>query len=271
MNFHFISGLPRSGSTLLASILCQNPHFHASVMTPLAQIVGGTLAAMGPHNEAAGFMDAYQKARMVRGLFTGYYDGVCKTVPDLYTTVFDNNRRWTTHAGLLAHLFPQSKIICMLRSPNAIVDSFERLFQKNPLDLSAIYGGHANLTVYARVAELMKPEGVVGYSYNAFRTAFFGPHADSLICISYDDLARTPEAVMAALYKDLGAEPFVHDFSNIKQIDGAAEYDRRLHTPGLHDLLPAVVYPPRRSVLPPDIWAGLPPAFWSKDAVTSAG
>lgn len=264
MNFHFISGLPRSGSTLLASILCQNPHFHASVMTPLAQIVSGTLAAMGPNNEAAGFMDGLQKHRMIKGLFDNYY----QTYADV---VFDNNRRWTTHAGLLAHLFPQSKIICMLRAPNAIVDSFERLFQKNPLDLSAIYGGHANLTVYARVGELMKPEGVVGYAYNAFRTAFFGPHADSLICISYDDLARTPEAVMDALYKDLGEEPFAHDFSNIKQIAGAAEYDRRLHTPGLHALLPSVVYPPRRSVLPPDIWAGLPPAFWSKDAVTSAG
>jgi hypothetical protein len=28
---HFISGLPRSGSTLLAAILRQNPHFHATI------------------------------------------------------------------------------------------------------------------------------------------------------------------------------------------------------------------------------------------------
>lgn len=29
--FHFISGLPRSGSTLLAGILRQNPRFHAAM------------------------------------------------------------------------------------------------------------------------------------------------------------------------------------------------------------------------------------------------
>jgi sulfotransferase len=28
---HFISGLPRSGSTLLAGILRQNPQFHAAM------------------------------------------------------------------------------------------------------------------------------------------------------------------------------------------------------------------------------------------------
>ncbi|MBU0835751.1 MAG: sulfotransferase, partial [Gammaproteobacteria bacterium] len=27
--YHFISGLPRSGSTLLAALLRQNPRFHA--------------------------------------------------------------------------------------------------------------------------------------------------------------------------------------------------------------------------------------------------
>lgn len=267
MHYHFISGLPRSGSTLLASILSQNPRFTASVMTPLAQIVSGTLGAMGPNNEAEGFMDVHQKHRMLKGLFWHYYtDAVLADK----AVAFDNNRRWTAHAGMLKDLFPRAKIICMLRPPNAIVDSFERLFQKNPYSLSVAHGGVPNTTVYERTAELMKPQGVLGYAYNAFRTAFFGPHAESLVCIQYDMLASYPEAVMDALYKDLDEEPFVHDFSKITPIHGASEYDRRLHTPGLHDLHPVVKYEPRRSVLPPDIWNGLPPAFWSKEAVTSA-
>ena len=32
---HFISGLPRSGSTLLAGILRQNPRFHAGMTSPV--------------------------------------------------------------------------------------------------------------------------------------------------------------------------------------------------------------------------------------------
>ncbi|MBD9680249.1 sulfotransferase, partial [Pseudomonas sp. PDM18] len=34
-NFHFISGLPRSGSTLLSAILLQNPRFHAGMSSPV--------------------------------------------------------------------------------------------------------------------------------------------------------------------------------------------------------------------------------------------
>ncbi|MEG3936419.1 MULTISPECIES: sulfotransferase [unclassified Microcoleus] len=35
MNSHFISGLPRSGSTLLAALLRQNPRFHGAMTSPL--------------------------------------------------------------------------------------------------------------------------------------------------------------------------------------------------------------------------------------------
>ena len=35
-----ICGLPRSGSTLLCNILNQNPDFHASSTSPLAQTLG---------------------------------------------------------------------------------------------------------------------------------------------------------------------------------------------------------------------------------------
>ena len=39
---HFISGLPRSGSTLLAALLRQNPRFEAGMSGPLAGLfVGG--------------------------------------------------------------------------------------------------------------------------------------------------------------------------------------------------------------------------------------
>jgi len=33
---HFISGLPRSGSTLLSAILRQNPRFYAGMTSPVA-------------------------------------------------------------------------------------------------------------------------------------------------------------------------------------------------------------------------------------------
>lgn len=36
--YHFISGLPRSGSTLLSALLLQNPRFHAGISSPVGPL-----------------------------------------------------------------------------------------------------------------------------------------------------------------------------------------------------------------------------------------
>ena len=48
--FHFISGLPRSGSTLLAGILRQNPRFHAHIESPVGRMVTELHRSMGVVN-----------------------------------------------------------------------------------------------------------------------------------------------------------------------------------------------------------------------------
>jgi len=48
---HFISGLPRSGSTLLAGILWQNPRFHAGMTGPAGSMYMAPEAAMSRRNE----------------------------------------------------------------------------------------------------------------------------------------------------------------------------------------------------------------------------
>ncbi len=64
---HFISGLPRSGSTLLAAILRQNPRFHASISSPMGMIFSAMQAAVSGKNEAAGFIDDEQREEQQPG------------------------------------------------------------------------------------------------------------------------------------------------------------------------------------------------------------
>lgn len=264
--FHFISGMPRSGSTLLASILNQNPECAASIMTPVGSIVTNALQAMGPQNEADSYITDEQRVAMIGGIFEGFYwdEGA--------DFIFDNNRRWTANAGVLAECFPDSKIVCCVRKPAAVIDSFERLFQKNPLNLSVIYGAQANLTVYERVNELMKPTGVVGFAFNALRSAYFGPYKDRLLLVPYDDLCRFPDAVMQDLTRALHLPSHNYRFDAIEQIPGVEQLDKDVSTPGLHTLKPKVVYEHRQSVLPPEIWNALPPSFWEvKEEATIVG
>lgn len=258
MRMHFITGLPRSGSTLLASILRQNPKFEASIQSPVGRVFTDVVTALGVSNESSLFLNDTKREAILRGIVGGYY----YDLPIDVKVVFDNNRRWTANASALAKLWPECKLLCCVRAPVAIVDSFERLAQNSPLSASAIVGGVGNTTVYERVHELMKAQGVVGFSLNALRSAFFGPERDRLLIINYDDLCRFPAAVVKDIYEALGEEPFNHDFGNISPIPGAAEFDSELAAPGLHDLKPAVVYEPRTTILPPDIWKSLPAPFW---------
>ena len=41
--YYFISGLPRSGSTLLSGILKQNPHFYADIASPVEALTGNMI------------------------------------------------------------------------------------------------------------------------------------------------------------------------------------------------------------------------------------
>src|SRR3954451_8477091 len=86
---HFISGLPRSGSTLLAAILRQNPRFHAGMSSPLAVILNQIIAATGAQHDHSVFLTDEQRRDIVRSIFDAYYRRIH---PE--RTVFDTSRIW---------------------------------------------------------------------------------------------------------------------------------------------------------------------------------
>jgi sulfotransferase len=73
--FHFISGLPRSGSTLLAAILNQNPRFRAGMASPLADIMGGVMAEASSKNDFSFDVSDEQRVAMLCGLVENFYAG----------------------------------------------------------------------------------------------------------------------------------------------------------------------------------------------------
>jgi sulfotransferase len=256
VNYNFISGLPRAGSTLLASLLRQNPAFHAGIISPMGPIIGSLLRAMGPEQETHVLLDDEHRLRILEAVFDAYYEGYLRKI------VFDTNRRWCADIALLAHLFPKSRVIACVRQPAHVIDSFERLFKKHPTYVSTIFKSKTTGTVYDRVPIMMQTDGVVGYAYNALREAFYGPFSDRLILVEYVNLASAPKQTMSWLHSMLQMPDFEYDFDHIKQIPDVEEFDRSIGTPGLHALKEKVVYKPDNLVLPPDIVSRMPPAFW---------
>lgn len=241
---HFISGLPRSGSTMLSAILIQNPVFHAGIMSATEGLFAAMLNAMSGTSDSALLMNADARPRVLRGLFENYYAD--KDV------VFDTNRAWCSHVALLAQLFPRSKIVCMVRDVRWIMDSIERAVLKNPFYLSSIANYRAEMTVYDRIGMAANGKGMLGAPLNGLKQAYFGPFADRLVIVRYEDFVASPERTIGRLYDVLAIKRFRHDFDNLTF--ETEEFDRRLGTPGLHSVRRHVTAETRETILPPDVF-----------------
>jgi sulfotransferase len=263
---HFISGLPRSGSTLLAAILRQNPRIHAGMMSPLGALFGALLREMSQANEAAVFIDNDQRAAVLRALFDAYYHRIHPA-----KLVIDTNRVWCARLPALAALFPDAKVIACVRDVPWIMDSIERLVRRNRFEPSGLFKFDAAGTVYSRMETLGGGTGMVGFAWNALREACFGEHADRLLLLTYETLTAAPAQALAAVYDFIGEAPYPHDFAQVSY-DEARAFDARLGTPGLHDVAPVVRPQARRTVLPPDLFARFEAdTFWRDPARVPAG
>ena len=253
---HFISGLPRSGSTLLAALLRQNPRFHANMSGPLAGMVNAMLAEMSDRNEFSMFITDVQRRRTLRGLFEHYYGE--EFAADV---VFDTNRTWCSKLPVLCGLFPNVKMIACVRHVSWVIDSVERVIRDNAFQPSSIFNFQTGGTVYTRAEGIANGDGMVGHAYNALKEAFYGEQAQHLMLLQYETLVRDPAKAMAAVYAFIGESPFRHDFDNV-HFDADA-FDLRAGTPGLHVIRKKVAAQEHTTVLPPDIFRRFEnDAFW---------
>jgi sulfotransferase len=262
---NFISGLPRSGSTLLAAILRQNPRFHAAMTSPVGQVFGAALAAMGAENEFAVFFNDAQKRQILTGVFEGYYAHL-----ENRPVVFDTNRVWTSRLSALRQLFPELKMICCVRNPAWIMDSIEQLIRKNAFDVSRIFvTPQERATVYSRAEALLNQNRMIGFAWSALREAYFGADADHMLLVDYDILASRPKECIDLIYSFIDEKPFPHDFENVSY--EAQDFDMQLVAPGLHTVTGKVELKPRRTVLPPDLFKRCQDLiFWDQNKDTKA-
>ena len=263
--YYFISGLPRSGSTLLSALLRQNPAFHASMTSAVGGLFSGVINQLSAGSEYAPLIKREQKRELLKGLFDSYYyDKQDKQA------IFDTNRMWTARYPALLDLFPGTKMICTVRNVAWILDSFECKFQQDPFENTKLYPGDLERnTIYSRAEALIGKHRQIGFPWAALRDAYYSKHADSILLVDYEVLTRSPSRVMPLIYKFLGIEPFEHDFENVNYDE--PQFDEALGIVGLHKVQPRVEFKPRSTVLPPDLFEKYSQmSFWLDRSHSSA-
>ncbi|WP_462386415.1 sulfotransferase family protein [Acidovorax sp. Q11] len=247
--YHFITGLPRSGSTLLSALLLQNPRFHAGMTSPVGGLFKGMLNQLGAGSEFGPVVTKEQRRRLSRGLFDSYYaDQVGEK-----EVIFDTNRMWSAQMPALMDLFPGAKLIACVRNVAWVMDSIERRYRANPFEITRLFNDDTERnTVYSRVDTLAQRNRMVGYPWTALKEAFYGEHASSLLLVDYDLLAQAPQKVLPLIYQFLGEPEYAHNFERVKY--DAPEFDEALGLHGLHQVRPQVGLQRRETILPPDLF-----------------
>ena len=262
---YFISGLPRSGSTLLAAILRQNPQFHAGMTSPVGAMVEALLGSFSVGSEVAPMVSTEQRQRVLRAVF----DGIYADLPLEKEVVFDTNRTWTGCLSTLVALFPDARVLCCVRNVAWVMDSLERRFRQNAFDHTRLFNTPAERSsVYTRVETLAQADRLVGASWCMLKEAMYGDHAARLLIIEYEHLVQQPAQVMDLIYHFLNERPFAHDFDDIHY--EAPIIDSQLGIAGLHTVRGKVAPQSRRTILPPELFEKYSDRSFWRDAPGSA-
>jgi len=261
---YFISGLPRSGSTLLCNILNQNPKFYASATSGILTIILGIRKQLSEMPAFKAAEDADAATRMMRGLMQGYYQNTDRSI------VFDKSRGWSGHLESAAEMFGREniKVLVPVREIPGVLASFENIWRKNqghreiPQEMSNYYDFR---TIEGRMATWMDKKQPVGGAYNSIRDAVHRGFQENMFFIDYEELTRNPARTMRMVYDFLEEEYYEHDFDNVEQVTN--EKDEYYGFDELHIIRPKVEPLKRKSMEMLGSagikYAGL--SFWNND------
>ena len=233
--YYFMSGLPRSGSTLLSAILNQNPRTHSGPSSPVVGIMLTLENAIANDELFLAYPKPEQAGKIIKNVIDNYYSDVEKPV------IIDKNRSWVNRMHYIPGYFGiEPKILCPVRNIDEIFTSFITMYRRNPFDGNSkvnfmdemLIKNNIPLNDENRCEFLAGPNGILGQSYNGIRQAIMEGRRKQIHFIEYDDLINDPKETMRKIYEFLDEEYFEHDFSKI--INVHKEHDAEVY--GLADM-----------------------------------
>lgn len=254
-NLYFVSGLPRSGSTLLMNLLGQNPKHHVTPTSGLIELVLGIKKSWRNYIEFKSEGLDVAKPRVIKsikGLMHGYFEDELKDGK----IAFDKSRGWLQYIEQLEEILERPiKVIVTVRDVRAIVSSFEKIYRKRSIDYIEGEGPtYFNIqTVHGRAEEILMGGSVVGLTIARLRDALQRGVGDRLIVVPFGQLTNDPKGVMTSLHNQLGLEKFDYDPNNVKQVtfENDVWHGMDLHT--IREKIEPFKDIPWEGILPPDL------------------
>ena len=231
---HFISGLPRSGSTMIANVLKQNPKVHGESVSSLASIFGSINASWSNIEANQEYDNPDAKKGTLQSILHGYYKHIDKPV------IVDKDRGWVPLISQIEAILERPvKIVVCVRNPAEILTSFERLRKENPLFFTRADAQlREGSNISSRALYYAGPDGPLGISHRNLKDAITMGYLDRLLFVDYNRYCNSPKSQTKRIYEFLELEHFDHDFENINQPE---KYnDLAVGLPNLHKVKPSI-------------------------------
>ena len=192
---YFLASLPRSGSTLLTSLLNQRPDVYASPTSNLCDIMGATVMAweQNPTTQASGGTEK-DLIRILKGIEEERYD--------TDKLVFDKSRGWSDPTIIKTMMKVQGdvKIVTTVRPVAECLASFVKI--ANP----------DNVNDFCKNSQLAQH---LFSSYNSLKLGY-EECPDVFLLIEYDNLIKDAQTQLDCIADFIGLDHFKHDLVNVK-------------------------------------------------------
>lgn len=218
--YYFLSGLPRSGNTLLSALLNQNPDIYSSPLSPLPELFY-QLNIVETENENAkrNIENKIRVNNLSNNLIETFYKDINKPI------IIDRNKTWGSPAHLeliKTHITSKPKIIFTVRSVLDILASFVKLSPKSYTD--DYFSGKYFMNYYRNETDgfaeyLMRVNGNIDYSLCCLANAFKEENKGIFHIVEYNDLANNTQQTMDGIYKFLEIPAYVNNLNNIIKLE----------------------------------------------------
>ena len=205
----FLMGMPRSGNTLFASLMNQNPEVVVTANSITLEIMKDLFLL-----KETDIFRNYPDHQSLDNVLDSVYDVFYKDWTQQY--IIDRGPVMTNgnFALMEKHFKRPFKCIVLLRNVMDVLASYMKWYTENP----DAFPNRFNLKDdNEKLSRVMNDEGAVAKELKAIQNSF--NYKDLCYYLKYDDLVAEPEKYIKEVYKFLDIPYYPHQFQNLQQIN----------------------------------------------------
>ena len=208
--FHFLSGLPRSGSTVLAALLNQNPDVYVTPTSPMLDMLIENQDAWHKLPSVKANPIPEQLTNVTRSMIGAMWEHRSEPI------IIDKNRGWGKNIPASTILFQREiKMIATTRDLPSIMASWLTLLRKNP-------NSHMDKTLKHRGMQATDENRMGEMWFNMVKDCMESLQqakqdaANRLLLVDYDRLVSDPYTVLQEISVFLELPDFRYDINDIQ-------------------------------------------------------